>query len=190
MSTRIVTGPFITGEVVNAQTHSPMGGVIVHVSSVVFTDALMTNGVTSLLTSDLGVFTAYAEVGMYLFTTAEPLAGPIDPIDVLASSGDSSAAILQAAFTYTDVETTRAEAAEGNLLSLIAGGGGSGGTGGGGTITSGLTVVALGGGVYNLLPFGDVTILPDPNLDDVFDFTAASPVTLVPNGDDSFGVFT
>lgn len=188
--TKIMQGPLIQGEVVNAQTGSPMAGVVVVVSSVVFSDAAMTTGVTTLTTNQLGVFTAYAGVGMYLFTTTDPLAADIEPINVLGTStdGDANQALLQAAFAYSDAERARAEAAESNLLSLLAGGPGSGGTGGGGAVTSGLTIVALGGGIYSLLPFGDVTLLPDPDISDVYDLTPAGPVTVTPNGDGTYGV--
>lgn len=189
--TKIIQGPLISGEVVNAQTGSPMGGVEVVVSSVVFSDAAMTSGETTLTTNSLGVFSAYANVGMYLFTTADPNAAPIEPINVLGTDTESltSQALLAAAFAYSDAEKARAESAESNLLSLLAGGPGSGGGGGGGgTVTSGLTVVLNPNGTYSMLPFGDTTVVD--NGDGTFTLTPAAPVSVVDNGDGTFGVFT
>lgn len=80
--TRIVQGPLITGEVVNKKTFSPLAGVVVTPSKTVYADSEMNVPITSVTTNALGVFTAYALVGSYSFTTTSTLAGPIEAIQV------------------------------------------------------------------------------------------------------------
>lgn len=95
---RIVNGPLLTEQVVNKQTGSPLSGVTVTVSAQVYTDPELSSGATTTLTTNgQGVFSCYAKPGVYTFTCSEPLAAPIESVEVLspdmgttAGSGASS----------------------------------------------------------------------------------------------------
>jgi hypothetical protein len=176
-----------------------MAGVQVTVNPVVFTDPAMTSGVTTLTSNALGIFQAYAPAGTYTFVAGSPLAAPLPDIVVLSANTPSDAVtLLTAAFARIDEETIRAEAAEAALLQLLAGGGGTpiptppGGNGP--PVVSGLTIINRGDHSYAALPFGNVTITP--NLDDrgnflnTYTLTAADPVSIVPQADHSYEVFT
>jgi hypothetical protein len=88
---RIVTGPEITGQVSNAQTGGPLGGVVVTARPAVYTTPELTTSTTSLTTTGDGTFSCYATPGTYTFTAPTP-AAPIETVEVL--SPDMGAGVI------------------------------------------------------------------------------------------------
>lgn len=83
---RIVTGPYVSGEVTSKQTGAPLAAVTVTVNHTVYTDPEMTAAVTTVTTNGSGIFSFYAPPGLYTFTVSDTNAVPLESVEVL--SGD------------------------------------------------------------------------------------------------------
>lgn len=102
---RQISGPVISGRVVNKSTGAPLANVVVTPSAHLWSDREFQNTITTVTTSGDGSFQAYASPGQYTFTCADASAAPIEAVEVVsvdqgtnaASAGSQGAAGAQGA---------------------------------------------------------------------------------------------
>lgn len=80
---RIVSGPYVAGQVTSRETGAPLGGVTVTISQTVYTDPEMSIGTTAIAADGNGRYSFYAPPGHYTFTTSATNANPIEAVEVL-----------------------------------------------------------------------------------------------------------
>lgn len=79
--TRVEHGPNVTVELLSKQTGAPLPGAVVTVTPRVYTDAEMTNQVSTVTSGGDGAIRFYAPPGTYTFTTTAPAV--LEPVEVL-----------------------------------------------------------------------------------------------------------